>query len=54
MTMKEYLEDFYRLCKRPGKIEGCVERVSRYINGVRYDIHDDISLINIMTVEDAY
>jgi hypothetical protein len=36
------------------KIEGDVERVARYINGLRYDIQDEISLLNLRTVEDAY
>ena len=31
-----------------------MERVARYINGLRYDIHDELSLLNLKTVEDAY
>lgn len=33
MTVKEYIEEFYRLSIRARQIEGDVERVARYING---------------------
>ena len=36
---------------RYGHIEG---GLARYINGLRYDIHDELSLLNLKTVEDAY
>ena len=26
----------------------------RYVNGLRYDIYDELSLLNMKTVEDAY
>ena len=39
---------------RDGHIEGGLERVARYINGLRYDIHDEINLLNLKTIEDAY
>ena len=28
--------------------------MARYINGLRYDIQDEISLLNLKNVEDAY
>ena len=34
-------------------MQGGLERVARYINGLRYDIHDELSLLNLKTVEDA-
>jgi uncharacterized protein YjbK len=54
LTVKEYTEEFYRLCIRVGHVEEDVEKVARYINGLRYDIHDEISLLTLRTVEDAY
>ena len=31
-----------------------MEKVARYINGLRYDIQDEISLLSLKTTEDAY
>jgi hypothetical protein len=38
MTVKEYTEEFYRLNIRIGQREKDEEKVSRYINGLRYEI----------------
>jgi hypothetical protein len=54
MTIKEYTKEFYKLSIRVGQIEGDVERVAKYINGPRYDIQDEISLLNLKNIEDAY
>jgi hypothetical protein len=31
-----------------------MKRLSRYMNGLRYDIQDEMSMMIIRTVEDAY
>jgi hypothetical protein len=54
MTVKEYTEDFYRMNIRTGQRERDKEKVSRYINGLRYEIQDDLSMMLVRTVEDAY
>jgi hypothetical protein len=54
MTVKEYTEEFYRLNIRAGHWESDDEKVSRYMNGLRYDIQDELSMVTIRTVEDAY
>jgi hypothetical protein len=54
MTVKEYTEEFYKLNIRVGHRESDDEKVARYLNGLRYDIQDDISMVTIRTVEDAY
>jgi hypothetical protein len=54
MTVKEYTEEFYRLNIRAGHRESDDEKVARYLNGLRYDIHDELSMLTIKTVEDAY
>ena len=52
--MKEYTEEFYRLNIRAGHRESNDEKVARYINGLRYEIQDEMSMETIRTVEDAY
>jgi uncharacterized protein YjbK len=54
MTVKEYTEEFYRLNIRVGHIEEDVEKVARYINGLRYEIQYEIIILSLRTVEDAY
>jgi uncharacterized protein YjbK len=54
MTVKEYTEEFYRLNIRAGHRESDDEKVARYMNGLRYDIQDEISMMTIRNVEDAY
>jgi hypothetical protein len=54
MTVKEYTEEFYRLNIRAGHRESDDEKVARYLNGLRYDIQDELSMLTIHTIEDAY
>ena len=54
MTVKEYTEEFYRLNIRAGHRESDDEKVVRYMNSLRYDIQDKMSMITIRTVEYAY
>jgi hypothetical protein len=54
MTLKEYTEEFYKLNIRAGHRESDDEKVSRYLNGLRYDIQDELIMSTIKTVEDAY
>jgi hypothetical protein len=54
MTVKEYTEELYRLNIRAGHRESDDEKVARYLNGLRYDIQDELSMVTIRTVEDAY
>jgi hypothetical protein len=54
MTVKEYTKDFYRLNIRAGQRERDEEKVAMYINGMRYDIQDEINMATVKIVEDAY
>ena len=54
MTVKQYTKEFYKLIIRVGQTQGDVERVARYINGIRYEIQNEINFLNLKTVEDAY
>jgi hypothetical protein len=47
MTVKEYTEEFYKLNIRAGHRESDDEKVSRYMNGLRYDIQDEMSMVTI-------
>jgi hypothetical protein len=47
MTVKEYTEEFYKLNIRVGHWESNDEKVSRYTNGLRYDIQDEKSMVTI-------
>jgi hypothetical protein len=40
MSVKEYTEEFYRINIREGHRESDDEKVSRYMNGLRYDIQE--------------
>jgi hypothetical protein len=54
MNVKEYTKEFYRLNIRAGQRERDEEKVSRYINGLRYEIQDEIRMRTIRIVEDEY
>jgi hypothetical protein len=54
MTVKEYTEEFYRLNIRDGHHESDDEKFARYMNGLRYEIKYEMSMVKIRSVEDAY
>jgi hypothetical protein len=54
MSVKKYTEEFYKINIRAGHRESDDEKVARYMNGLRYDIQDEMSMMTIWTVEDAY
>ena len=54
MTVREYTEEFYKINLRVGYIEDTVEKVALYLNGLRYDIQDELSLVNPTGIDEAY
>lgn len=54
MTVKEYTEEFYRLDISSGHVDDDVEKIARYINGLRSRIRDEISVVKLESVEEAY
>jgi hypothetical protein len=52
--MKEYTEEFYRLNIRARYRENDEEKTGKYINGLRYEIQDEINMTMVRTVEEAY
>eukprot|EP00253_Pinus_taeda_P003119 PITA_03119 len=54
LTVKEYTKEFYKVSIRAGEVQNTDERVARYMNGLRMDIQDEISLLSPKIVEEAY
>ena len=54
MFVREYTEEFYRVNIRAGYVQDIVGKVSKYMNGLRMDIQDEIILLTPRTVEEAY
>jgi hypothetical protein len=54
MSVKEYTEEFYKINIRAGHRESDDEKVARYMNGLRYDIQDEMGMMTIRNVEDSY
>jgi hypothetical protein len=54
MTVKEYTEEFYKINIREGHRESDDEKVPRYMNGLRYDIQYEMSMMTLRNVEDSY
>jgi hypothetical protein len=54
MIVKEYTKEFYKINIRAGHRESDDEKVAKYMNGLRYDIQDEMSMMTIRNMEDAY
>jgi hypothetical protein len=54
MIVKEYTEEFYRLNMRTGQWERDEEKVAKYTNVLIYEIQDELSMMSVRTLEDAY
>ena len=54
LTVREYTEEFYRVNLRDGYVEESVQKVARYVNGLRMHIQEEISMIYPGTMEEAY
>ena len=52
--MKDYTEEFYRLDIRSRHVDDEIEKVARYLNGLRYGIKDEMSFLKVDSVEEAY
>lgn len=53
LTVREYTEEFYRVNLRVGYTEDTMERTARYVNGLRLDILDEISVLSLNNTEEA-
>ena len=54
LMVREYIKEFYRVNLRAGYIEDTTERIARYVNGLRLDILDEISILSPNNTEEAY
>lgn len=54
MTMREYIEEFYKVNLREGYVNDILEMTTRYINGLRLDIQGEINILSPRTIEESY
>ncbi len=54
MHVKDYTKEIYRLDNRSGHVDDDIEKVARYLNGLRSRIQDEISFVKLDSVEEAY
>ena len=54
MSVKDYIEELYRLNIRTRHVDDEVEKIVRYLNGLRFGIQDEISFVKLESVEEAY
>lgn len=53
MTMRKYTEEFYKVNMRARYVEDTAKKTTRYLNGLRIDIHDEINLLSPITMKEA-
>ena len=54
MTVREYTDKFYRVNFKARYTKDTVERTTRYVNGLRLDILDEINILSPKNTEEAY
>ena len=54
LIVREYTEEFYKVNLRAGYIEDTSEKTTRYINGLRMDIQEEMSMLSPSVMEEAY
>ena len=54
LTVREYTEELYKVNIRARYVEESAKKASRYVNGLRMDIQEEISMISPRTMEEAY
>ena len=54
LLVKEYTEEFYRMNIKAGQKENEYEKTTRYINGMRYEIQEELNMMLVSKVEDSY
>eukprot|EP00253_Pinus_taeda_P031890 PITA_31890 len=54
MTVREYTEEFYKVSIRDRQTQDTDEKVARYVNGIRINIQDEISILSPEKLEEKY
>ena len=52
-SIKEYIE-FYHVLIKTGHVEENKEKVSRYLSGLQPSIREELSLVKMTSIEEAY
>ena len=52
--VQEYTEEFYRLLIRTRQAEAHKQKAARYLNGLQPSIQEELSLVRMTTIEEAY
>src|SRR5271156_4454510 len=53
-SVQEYTEEFYRILIRTGHAEADKEKVACYLNGLRLSIQEELNLVRMNSIEEAY
>ena len=54
LTVREYTEELYKVNLREGYVEESSYKASRYVNGLRMDIQEELKMISPRTMEDMF
>ena len=54
LNVREYTEELYKVNLRARYVEESPEKPARYVNGLRMDIQEEISMISPRMMEEAY
>ena len=54
MTVRDYIEEFYRVNLRVGYTEDTPEKTARYVKSLRLEILDEINILSLKSIEEAY
>eukprot|EP00253_Pinus_taeda_P002101 PITA_02101 len=54
MTVREYTKEFYHVNLRVVYTKDTLEKTTRYVNGLRLEILDEISILSPKNIEEAY
>lgn len=54
MTIKEYMEEFYCVNLGAGYTNDTPEKTARYVNSLRLEILDEISILSPRNTEEAF
>lgn len=54
MIVKDYTEEFYKLVIWSRHSEEDMEKIARYMNGLKYSLQDELSLVSPRSLKEAY
>ncbi len=53
-SIQDYTEELYRILSRSDHVEVDKEKVAHYPNGLRPSIEEELSLVQVTNIEEAY